>query len=146
MAHQPLTRIHIAEVLIKMGENRVLHRIRRHLSLGNQLPSVFAKWNKSSGKITLVSEKKEKIVLAFTILQFVVILAKAWSITARTTNLKENILGIAILTWSITTFLLRCHISSDYVQVQFLNYILLSKGYISKICIYEYIFILYNFP
>ncbi|OXA44841.1 hypothetical protein Fcan01_20800 [Folsomia candida] len=115
-----------------MSKSRVLHRVRRHLTLGNQFRSVFLNWDKSSSTIILISKKKEKIVVAFTFLQFVVITAKAWSITARTTNLIENILGIAVLTMSLTPFLLRCHTSADHVHVQFLNYIFFTE-YVDKV-------------
>ncbi|OXA44438.1 hypothetical protein Fcan01_20766 [Folsomia candida] len=111
-----------------MSENRILTRVRRHLKLGNLFHSVFVKWDNSSSKIRLVPKKKEKIIVTFTILQFLVIVLKIWSLTSRqATNLIENFLGIAILVLCITPFLLRCHTSSDYVQAQFLTYTLSFK-------------------
>ncbi|OXA44439.1 hypothetical protein Fcan01_20765 [Folsomia candida] len=110
-----------------MTKDLILQQVRRHLKLGNQLRSIFVKWDKHSNQITLVPKKKEKIIVTLSILQFLVIIAKIWTITSITVNLIESFLGIAILAVSITTFLLRCHISSDYVQAQFLNCILLSK-------------------
>ncbi|OXA44827.1 hypothetical protein Fcan01_20722 [Folsomia candida] len=97
-------------------------------SVGNKFQCLFVKLDKTSDKITIISKRKERIVVAFTVLQFLVILAKIWSINARVTSLTENFLGIGILAISIAPFLLRCHTSADHVQLQFLNYLLLPKG------------------
>lgn len=104
--------------------------MKRHLKLANKFSGGFIKFDKTSGKIAKVSKKTEIIAKAYVIFQFVVIIVKIWSITAKTGNLIEKILGIAITSLSTTVFLLRYHTTSAQVQVQFLNYIFFSEGFL----------------
>lgn len=121
-----------------MSNILIFGRVKRHLILGNKFQCLFVKLDKTSDKITIISKRKERIVVAFTVLQFLVILAKIWSINARVTSLTENFLGIGILAISIAPFLLRCHTSADHVQLQFLNYLLLPKGGLQKLFKHRY--------
>lgn len=110
-----------------MSKILVFRRVKSHLKLANKVRCVFVKFNKISDKMTSTSKNKERTVVAFMILQFLVIIAKMWSVTGRVSSFTENILGIAIASLSTTAFLLRSY-SPDYVQAQFLNYIFLSRG------------------
>lgn len=111
-----------------MGKNLVFHRVKRHLTLANNVYCVFVNFDRTSNKIITISKKKERIVVTFRVLQFLIMTAKIFSVAARTTNLIEKIVGIAMTSITLTPFLLRCHTFADYVQVQFLNYIFLSRG------------------
>ncbi|OXA44433.1 hypothetical protein Fcan01_20768 [Folsomia candida] len=112
----------------QISQIKAVIRVKRHLKLANKFSGGFIKFDKTSGKIAKVSKKTEIIAKAYVIFQFVVIIVKIWSITAKTGNLIEKILGIAITSLSTTVFLLRYHTTSAQVQVQFLNYIFFSEG------------------
>ncbi|OXA45218.1 hypothetical protein Fcan01_20143 [Folsomia candida] len=83
------------------------------------------------GKISLISKKKERLVLSFTVLQLMVIIVRIWSIATTRANLLESILGVAIASLTVIGFVVRCDPVPDYVQVQFLNYVFTSKDVLS---------------
>lgn len=76
----------------------------------------------------MVSKSQALIVHSFTILQFLVITVKIWSITTSVTSLMEEILGISLASLALVTFLLRFNTFPDYAQAQLLNYIFITKG------------------
>lgn len=111
----------------------IFRQVKHHLALGNKFHCVFVKFDKTSGKITTVSKRQAMFVQTFTFLQFLVITAKIWSVVTKSvTSLSEKILGTAIASLTIVTFLIRCNTFPDYVQAQFLNYIFFTKGYPCK--------------
>lgn len=115
-------------IFFKMSPNLIFHCIKRHLKLANVFYAVFVKLDKQSDKLIIVNKNVERIVVAFKILQILMIIVKIWSTIAAANNLTGTILGVSLVSLYVTPFLLQCHISSDYVQVQFLNYVFFTKG------------------
>ncbi|OXA45148.1 hypothetical protein Fcan01_20134 [Folsomia candida] len=111
-----------------MSNAVIFRRVVRHLRIGNYFHCIFATFDAMEKRITLISKKKERLVLSFTVLQLVVIIGRIWSIATKMTNLLESILGLAIASLTVIGFVVRCDPFPDYAQVQFLNYIFSSKG------------------
>lgn len=111
-----------------MSKLIILSRVKRHLKLGNSIFGVPAKWDKTEGNITSISEKKEKLVKAFTDLNFLFVIARIWTIARKEkASLSESIVGNTLTSLAVINFLLR-HNPPDYVQMQFLNYLFSSEG------------------
>ncbi|OXA45151.1 hypothetical protein Fcan01_20131 [Folsomia candida] len=114
-----------------MSKIVICHRVVRHLRIGNYFHCIFATFDTMEGKISLISKKNKRLVLSFTVLQFLVIIVRIWSIATTRADLLESIFGIAIASLTVIGFVVRCDPFPDDVQVQFLNYIFSSKDEVS---------------
>lgn len=97
-------RVPVTMIFFKMSTNLILHCIKKHLKLANVFYSVFVKLDKQSDKLIIVSRNVERIVVAFQILQILMITVKIWSVIAGANNLTQTILGVSLVSLLLPHF------------------------------------------
>ncbi|OXA47699.1 hypothetical protein Fcan01_17594 [Folsomia candida] len=103
-------------------------RVKRHLKHGNYFHCIYSKWDDDLGRIVKVTKTRQRSVFSFTILQLIVIALRVWSIISKSSSSTDRIIGTAVKCLTLSGFLFRCNPWPDYAQIEFLNYILSSRG------------------